>query len=441
MKSTKFICYILSGVVISSVFLPNTTYAKNEITTINEIKGSFEFDLNAHVYDYGEAINSITFSIDSLVEDGIISPQVDITTITNETFNVYSTGTNNYQLPEEPDLHEIYTNVERKVTDVIVSDDNMEITLLLETKNNGAGQNTLNYAGSINRNLEIDLEYKIDQILDFNLTSGDIISETTEYVQSDIINNEELELFDQQVFSDKKNTLQYQYYKPENAQDGNKHPLIIWFHGKGEGGYEDIQNNTSQLKANRGALGFITDEAQDIFGGAHVISPQSPDTWYSAHEEGHVETMKNLIDTYCLENNIDTNRIYVYGASAGGYMTIRMAVTYPEMFAAVVPICPALNVAVNSGGVETTEADIKTLINNNVWLIHSKDDPVIDYKPNTEWIKSLLPEAKTSLYENVVISGNKYNGHFTWIYAAKNLPVNADGETLWEWTAKQNLQK
>ncbi|ONI43033.1 hypothetical protein AN396_00290 [Candidatus Epulonipiscium fishelsonii] len=150
--------------------------------------------------------------------------------------------------------------------------------------------------------------------------------------------------------------------------------------------------------------------------------------------------MKNLIDEYCLENNVDTNRIYVYGASAGGYMTTRMAVTYPDMFAAVVPICPAIDLAAKSGGVKTSKVDLQKLKDNNIWLIHSKNDPVVNFEQTTSWIKKILPKAELSAYDNVVVGGNYYSGHSAWIYVAKNMPINANGETLWEWTANQTLE-
>ena len=67
---------------------------------------------------------------------------------------------------------------------------------------------------------------------------------------------------------------------PQNANDGQKHPLIVWFHGGGESGYRGLHyNNLSQLKANRGAVAFVSDEAQEIFDGAYVLAPQTPHEW------------------------------------------------------------------------------------------------------------------------------------------------------------------
>ncbi|OON90870.1 MAG: hypothetical protein ATN32_03045, partial [Candidatus Epulonipiscium fishelsonii] len=328
------------------------TYETTEDTTTKDTPkttGKFEFELSANVYDYGEAIDRINISVESLIDAGIINPQVDATSLSPGTFKVYA------KMLDKKENNEEFLHIERNINEILVSDDSSEITLLLETKNGGQGQSTLNYDDSVSRNFSIDCTYEIDQVEDFKLISGDIINEETTYTQNAIMTNEETELFNESTFMDEINTFNYQHYIPKNADDGNKHPLVIWFHGNGEGGYEDIQNNTSQLKANRGAMGFVTDEAQDIFGGAYVIAPQVPDTWYYSHDKGYLETMKNLIDKYCQENNVDPNRIYIYGASAGGYMTTKMAIEYPDMFAAVVPICPAINIAPKSGGLKTSK--------------------------------------------------------------------------------------
>lgn len=62
----------------------------------------------------------------------------------------------------------------------------------------------------------------------------------------------------------------------QNADDRNDHPLTVWFHGCGESRYRGLHyNNLSQLKANRGAVAFTTDETQEIFNNAYVLAPQT----------------------------------------------------------------------------------------------------------------------------------------------------------------------
>lgn len=51
-----------------------------------------------------------------------------------------------------------------------------------------------------------------------------------------------------------------------------------------------------------------------------------------------------LIQEYVAKNpDIDPNRIYIGGASNGGYMTMLMIRDYPNYFAAAFPVCEGLN--------------------------------------------------------------------------------------------------
>ena len=44
-------------------------------------------------------------------------------------------------------------------------------------------------------------------------------------------------------------------------------------------------------------------------------------------------------------------------------------------------------------------------------------------------------------YPNVKIGEAEYNGHWSWIYSLRNMPVNEKGENLFQWMAKQTLKK
>ena len=75
----------------------------------------------------------------------------------------------------------------------------------------------------------------------------------------------------------------------------------------GESGYRGLHyNNLSQLKANRGAVSFVSDEAQKIFDGAYVLAPQTPHEWSE-----NLNDAKDLIEYIVQNNNVDTARIYV----------------------------------------------------------------------------------------------------------------------------------
>ena len=62
----------------------------------------------------------------------------------------------------------------------------------------------------------------------------------------------------------------------------------------------------------------------------------------------------------------DPERLYLMGASMGGYTTWELAMSMPELFAAIVPIC--------GGGMYWNAG---RLVNVPVWAFHGKLDPTV----------------------------------------------------------------
>ena len=83
------------------------------------------------------------------------------------------------------------------------------------------------------------------------------------------------------------------------------------------------------MRANRGALGFATPQAQRIFSGAYVVAPQSTSFWI---EDGprFAPLIREIIRDLVRRHPIDRERIYVAGCSNGGYMSLKMTTIYPR---------------------------------------------------------------------------------------------------------------
>lgn len=387
------------------------------------------YSLNAKVFDYGQ--NIVSIEIDTKGQGkNIQNKQID-----KDTFKVFAKGT----LPKDAGIvlddktKSLGTfEVEREIENIYVNDKG-NIVINLKYGKDVVGANTLSYVtGDVSRNVLMDLEYGVDQkkkIKDYK---------TGFHIQGKIVDEEA----DKFVAAKSKSGVNYQYFKPVNKDDGKKHPLIIWFHGNGEGGYKDYQNNVSQKLANRGAVAFAEDKTQKIFGGAYVVAPQADDTWYNNYTKGYIKSVKAMIDEFVSENNIDKNRIYVFGASAGGYMSFRMMIEYPDYFAAFSTSAAALDKAATSGGVATTAQDLMKIRNKPLWMVHAKNDPTISYENTSKRVYDVLSKygAILSSYPNVKIGETEYNGHWSWIYSLRNMPVNDKGEHLFEWMARQNLK-
>lgn len=387
------------------------------------------YSLNAKIFDYGQNIVSIEIDTKGQGEN-IPNKQID-----KDTFKVFAKGT----LPKDAGIvlddktKSLGTfEVEREIENIYVNDKG-NIVINLKYGKDVVGANTLSYVtGDVSRNVLMDLEYRVDQkkkIKDYK---------TGFHIQGKVVDEEA----DKFVAAKSKSGVNYQYFKPVNKDDGKKHPLIIWFHGNGEGGYKDYRNNVSQKLANRGAVAFAEDKTQKIFDGAYVVAPQADDTWYNNYTKGYIKSVKAMIDEFASENNVDKNRIYIFGASAGGYMSFRMMIEYPDYFAAFSTSAAALDKAAISGGVATTAQDLMKIRNKPLWMVHAQNDPTISYENTSKRVYDVLSKygAILSSYPNVKIGETEYNGHWSWIYSLRNMPVNDKGEHLFEWMARQNLK-
>ncbi len=254
--------------------------------------------------------------------------------------------------------------------------------------------------------------------------------------------------------------IRYGYYVPERLDA--KKALIVFLHGAGEGG-QDLPIAWSGNKV----TALTEEEIQRRFGGAFVLVPQCDTMWLDdgSHQYGdsgksmYTEALKFLIDEFIEKNRavIDPNRVYLGGDSNGGFMTLRMLMSYPDLFAAAFPICEAMI------DTRVSDGDIARLKDIPLWFTHAKNDPVVVPE------KYVLPT-----YERLMAAGAKnchftfwdkitdlhgtfqneqgdpweYMGHFAWIpvfnddcrldFDGKPVLVNGREVSLMEWLAAQS---
>ena len=259
--------------------------------------------------------------------------------------------------------------------------------------------------------------------------------------------------------SDHAMPLRYGYYVPETI-DGPR-PLIIFLHGAGEGGH-DLPIAWSGNKVTE----FTEPWMQKIFGGAFVLVPQCDTMWLndgsgqygSSGKSMYTGALMALIEEFVRRYDyvIDRSRIYIGGDSNGGFMTMRMLMSYPDCFAAAFPICEAMLDA------RITEEDIARLKRIPIWFTHAQNDPIV--KPE-EYVLPTYRRLMAAGAENCHLTywdrimdlhgeftqenGEpwEYMGHFAWIpvfnddcrtdYDGK--PVLWEGKevSLMEWLAAQ----
>jgi len=193
-------------------------------------------------------------------------------------------------------------------------------------------------------------------------------------------------------------SLKYLLYLPNDYNStGSSFPLIIFLHGVGERG-----DNLAQLKVH--GIPKILENKKDF--PFVVVSPQCPkDGWWT----DYTDTLKTLIDYVKAEYNIDASRVYMTGLSMGGFGTWTMAERYPDLFAAVAPVC--------GGG----EKQLAKYIKSPVWAFHGAKDDVVSMQRSQEMV-----DAVKAIGGNVEFTIYPELGHNCW-------DVTYDNEELYKW--------
>jgi predicted esterase len=172
--------------------------------------------------------------------------------------------------------------------------------------------------------------------------------------------------------------------------------MMVFLHGAGETG-----NEVEKVKL-LGPPRKIADGYKYPF---IVVSPQSPERGWKP------DFVRRLVLDLQKNYRIDEDRIYLTGLSMGGFGTWHTAQSYPEMFAAIVPIC---------GGGSPYSA--WSLENMPVWCFHGAKDDVINIVSSQNMIDSLKP------YNNPNVKFTIYPdaGHDSWTETYNN-------EEVYEW--------
>ena len=121
----------------------------------------------------------------------------------------------------------------------------------------------------------------------------------------------------------------YQVYLPATYATNTAWPVILFLHGAGERGSDGL------LQTNVGLAPAIRHDPTRY--PAIVVFPQVPldSQWVGAPADAALLALRQTMKEF----HVDTDRVYLTGLSMGGHGTWYLAYRYPELFAAVVPIC------------------------------------------------------------------------------------------------------
>ncbi len=194
--------------------------------------------------------------------------------------------------------------------------------------------------------------------------------------------------------------MKYLFYLPEGYEkDTSKRwPLIVFLHGAGERG-DDLE-----LVKIHGPPKLIEAGKKYKF---IVASPQLQlGEWWSPDMVAWLT--KDLIASY----RVDPDRVYLTGLSMGGYGTWETAAKYPELYAAIAPICGRGDPAM-----------AWRLRHMPTWIFHGAKDSVVPIK-NSEDMKKALRK-----YRNVKYTVYPEADHDSWSETYLN-------DSLYRWMLK-----
>lgn len=125
----------------------------------------------------------------------------------------------------------------------------------------------------------------------------------------------------------------YLFYR-QGPADGDKLPVIVYLHGTDGCGSDPQRLLEIETMASQLVSGKLT-----IDGDMILLTPQCPEghRWSDAMKE-----VRDLIGFIIETENADPDRISLTGCSLGGMGTFSLAIEYPQLFSAAVPVCGSI---------------------------------------------------------------------------------------------------
>lgn len=208
----------------------------------------------------------------------------------------------------------------------------------------------------------------------------------------------------------------YRLLEPESITPGTRYPLVIFLHGAGERGTDNL-NQLQYLPT------WMAEKTARKTYPCFVLAPQCRNdekwadvSWSDLKSTPHsptptVDMMAVIaaIEETMKREPVDPARIYLTGLSMGGYGSWDLAARMPERFAAVIPIC--------GGGDEATAAKIKAL---PIWCFHGDADTAVPVERSRTMIEALRVAGAEPKYSELAGVG-----HDSWTPAYRDPDVLA----------------
>lgn len=175
-------------------------------------------------------------------------------------------------------------------------------------------------------------------------------------------------------YIDRENSMIFPYWF-RRAQSGEKQPQVVYFHGAGAMGSENIRQYVEYLSIARYLHGH----------NCNILLPQCPEGLNQNDEfprmVRYIDAVDALIRRLAKREPIDLDRVYLIGTSLGGSMVWEMAYRHPHHIAAglaVMGIFMDYAFYLNAGEMEQNYEfplpDFSCMRDVSLWIAHAADD-------------------------------------------------------------------
>jgi predicted peptidase len=195
-----------------------------------------------------------------------------------------------------------------------------------------------------------------------------------------------------------RQAMPYRLYVPSPYDKNTSYPLVIWLHGGGSAG----DDNLGQIsRDNKLGTHYWTRKENQEKHPAFVLVPQSTGGWDNNVDTALSSELKLVLEILAAvrkEYNIDATRMYIAGQSNGGVGVFGLVTKKPGLFAAAVPICGAGNLIITPWAAKTA-----------VWAFHGEKDEVIPVDHSRKMIAAIKRAGGNPRYTEY-----KGTGHEIW---------------------------
>ena len=200
-------------------------------------------------------------------------------------------------------------------------------------------------------------------------------------------------------------SMPYQLYKPKNFDPAREYPVLLYMHGLGSNG----DDNITQITNSSAEVLRLIESEKRYCGEIIIIAPHCPrgSRWVEWNPRaggfGSEEITEKLavalaIFDYWFDNMVfDKDRIYLWGNSMGAFASYDLMQRFPARYAAAVLVA-------GLGRVDHAN----TLCKNNLWIHHGDADPTVPFDGNVLMYNELK---KHGADDNVLFTVYEGKGH------------------------------